>query len=181
MPTNHNQINNKVIIITGEKGEGKTTKILSIIKLLNVENINIIGFTAKAEWENGKRSKYTLIDIATDKTITMCSDKPNENYNQYGRFYFNPLAIRYGNKLLSASTNKKSIIVIDEIGPFELDNKLWHNSLQLILNTNQNTIILSVRKKLVSDIIDKYKLENVVVFSVSEPCQNIIKEIKLTN
>ena len=38
--------NNKVIIITGNKGEGKTTKLLNIIDLLKKDNIRIAGFTA---------------------------------------------------------------------------------------------------------------------------------------
>jgi len=174
-------MNNKVIIITGEKGEGKTTKLLNIIDLLNKEKVSAIGFTAKAELEDGERNKYTLVDINSSNTITMCSAKPNENYNKYGRFYFNPSAINFGNKLLSDNMNKESIIVMDEIGPFEIDNKLWHKSLQLILNTTQNTLLLSVRKKLINNIIDKYKLENVFIYSVNDPSNNIIKEIKLTN
>ncbi len=172
-------MNNKVIIITGEKGEGKTTKLLSIINLLNKEKISTIGFTAKAEWEDGERNKYTLDDINSNNTITMCSAKPNENYSQYGRFYFNPLATSFGNNILSNNENKKSVIVIDEVGPFELDNKLWHKSLIHNLKNTKNIILISVRETLVKSVINKYNLNNVKVFTLNEPIRNIISEIKL--
>ena len=172
-------MNNKVIIITGKKGEGKTTKLLSIIDLLYEKKISTIGFTAKAEWEDGERNKYTLVDINSNNTITMCSAKPNENYSQNGRFYFNPLAIIFGDNILSNNTNKKSVIVIDEVGPSELDNKLWHKSLMHNLENTKNTILISVRETLVKSVINKYSLSNVKVYTLDEPIHNIISEIKL--
>jgi len=173
-------MNNKVIIITGNKGVGKTTKLLNIIGLLKSEGVNIVGFTAACDWNNGERNEYRLVDVNSDKSITLCTIFPDVNYEQSGRFYFNPTAVQYGKKLLTAHSDEKLVIIIDEVGPFELDNKVWHSSLIYQLESTQNIILISVRKNLVNNIINKYKLKNVAVYSIDEPDLNIIKEINLT-
>ena len=131
---------NKVIIITGNKGKGKTTKLLNIIDLLKKENIRIAGFTAESEWNNGERNKYILVDINSDTSITLCTSNPCEGYKQYGRFFFNPEAIKFGQELLASHRNEKLVVVVDEVGPFELENKVWHSPLKYHLENTQNTI-----------------------------------------
>ena len=168
---------NKVIIITGNKGEGKTTKLLSIIEMLKEESVNITGFVAIGEWKNGERSKYTLVDITTDKSAIICTDTQTSGYTKHGRFYFNPKAIAFGENTLLKAQRKNSVIIIDEIGPFELDGKVWHNSLVHHLEKTQNILLLSVRKKLVNNIIKKYKLNNVSYYSTDASDDNIVNEI----
>ena len=170
---------NKVIIITGNKGEGKTTKLLNIIDLLRKENIRIAGFTATSAWNNGKRDEYILNDINSEKSITLCTSYAVESCNQYGRYYFNPLAIRFGESLLDTNTKDKTVIVIDEVGLFELENKVWHSSLIYQLENTQNIILLTVRKKLVNNILEKYNLQNSSIYTLKETSQTIIREIQL--
>ena len=168
---------NKVIIITGNKGEGKTTKLLSIIEMLKEESVNITGFVAIGEWRNGERSKYTIVDVITDKSAIICTDTLTNGYDKYGRFYFNPQAIEFGKNILSVEQKTKSVIIIDEIGPFELDEKVWHNSLVYHLEKTQNILLLSVRKKLLHDIIEKYKMNNVSYYNTEASDVDIVKEI----
>jgi len=172
-------MNNKVIIITGEKGEGKTTKLRNIVSLLKNEGIQVIGFVALGNWKKGDRHDYRLADINSQKSIILCTVLPIKNYKKHGKFYFNQAAINFGTKLLKTNSSKNLVVVIDEIGPFELENKVWHTSLKNHLETTQNTILITVRKKLVNNIIDKYKLKEAIVYSTSEPNENIINKIHL--
>ncbi len=169
--------NNKVIIITGSKGKGKTTKLLNIIDLLKGEGVAVAGFVALGEWRNGERSKYTLVDVTTDKSTIICTDTPTNGYDKHGRFYFNPQAIEFGKNILSVEQKNKSVIIIDEIGPFELDEKVWHNSLIHHLEKTQNILLLSVREKLLHDIIEKYKMNNVSYYKTEVDDGDIVKEI----
>jgi len=157
-------MNNKVIIITGEKGEGKTTKLLNIVRLLQNEGVQVIGFVAIGKWIKGVRHDYKLSDINSQESIILCTVLPVKNYKKHGKFYFNQAAINFGTKLLKTNSSKNLVVVIDEIGPFELENKVWHPSLKDHLETTQNTVLISVRKKLVNNIIDKYNLKKVIVF-----------------
>ncbi|MFK5854969.1 MAG: nucleoside-triphosphatase [Bacteroidota bacterium] len=170
-------MDNKVIIITGEKAEGKTTKLLKIIDLLKERNVSLAGFIALGEWKNGERSTYTLVDIVTGKSTVICTANRVEGYAKYGKFYFNPMAISFGEELLFDDKPQKTVIVIDEVGPFELDNKVWHKLLVHYLKNTTNTLLLSVRKMLVADVVEKYRISDASVYTVEESSNVIVKEI----
>ena len=171
-------MSNKVIIITGNKGDGKTTMLLNIVDVLKKNSIDIAGFVAVGEWRNSERSKYTLVDVASGKLALICTDTATKGYDKHGRFYFNPLAVKFGEKILSSTQTRKLVIVIDEIGPFELNDKVWHNSLVHHIEKTQNVLLLSVREKLVDDIVKKYILTNVSVYNTKANVADIVKEIR---
>jgi len=168
---------NKVVIISGDKGEGKTTKIVEIIDKLKRNDVAVTGFVAIGEWENGERSKYTMLDIRTGKSAVICTATMTNGYDKHGRFYFNPLAVKFGENILYSQQNISQVVVIDEIGPFELDGKVWHNSLLHHLENTQNLLLLSVRTKLVDEIVEKYTLANVSVYNTLANNDDIVKEI----
>jgi len=171
-------MNNKVIIIKGNKGDGKTTKLKNIVNLLKTANVGVAGFVAVGEWQNGKRSKYTLVDILTFKMSVICTVTATDGYQKHGRFYFNPNTIEFGENVLANIPTKKNVVVIDEIGPFELDGEVWHNSLQSLLNNTNHVLLISVRNKLIDEVINKYKLKNMLVFDVKSSDNEIIKKIE---
>ncbi|NQU34941.1 MAG: hypothetical protein HQ521_17070 [Bacteroidetes bacterium] len=172
-------VKNKVIIITGNKGEGKTTKLQRVVKLLKKENISMSGFSAYADLIDGDRNGYTLVDIVSSKSIILCVNEPCSTYEKIGRFYFNPLAIKFGQKLLNTNPFEKTLIVIDEVGPFELQNKIWHDSLLHQLGIPQNIILLIVRTKLVDEIIKKFNIGNANIHTLSGDDMEIVNEIKM--
>ncbi len=170
-------MSNKVVIITGNKGEGKSTKLKNIIDLLKANGVDVAGFVAVGEWRNGERSKYTLVDTLTNRTSIICTDVATSGYEKHGRFYFNPFAIKHGEQVLSNISGHKRVVVIDEIGPFELDGKVWHNSLVHHLKNTQNILLLSVRRKLVDEIIKKYNINSASVYTTQDSSDAIVKEI----
>lgn len=171
-------VKNNVIIITGNKGEGKTTKLQRIVKLIKKEKISMTGFLAYADLKDGDRNGYTLVDIVSSKSIILCSNEPCSTYEKIGRFYFNPLAIKFGQKLLNTNPVEKTLIVIDEVGPFELQNKIWYDSLVYQLGIPKNVILLIVRAKLVDEIIRKFEITNTNIYKLSVDDIDIVNEIK---
>ncbi len=171
-------VKNNVIIITGNKGEGKTTKLQRIVKLIKKEKISMTGFLAYADLKDGDRNGYTLVDIVSSKSIILCSNEPCSTYEKIGRFYFNPLAIKFGQKLLNTNPVEKTLIVIDEVGPFELQNKIWYDSLVYQLGIPKNVILLIVRTKLVDEIIRKFEITNAKIYKLSGDDMDIVNEIK---
>lgn len=169
---------NNVIIITGVKGEGKTTKLKSIIEILKLEKLPLLGFTAQANCKDGDRDSYSLVDICTEIPVLLCTAKEEPNYIKYGSFYFNPSAISYGQKLLIDKGGTKKIVVIDEIGPFELVNQVWHSSLYHQLNNTNNLIILTIRTKIIKDVIRKYNISRYSVYNINDQDHEITLKIK---
>lgn len=172
-------IKNKVFIITGKKGDGKTTKLQRIIEILKQQNQTIVGFIASAEIIDGQRNTYNLSDINTHASMQLCTSIPNKDYQKIGNFYFNEECIRFGNKVLEISNTEKKVVIIDEIGPFELKGMLWHKPLITQLHKTNNVVLISVRESLINDVINKYEISDFSIYKVDDDEMEIIKQITI--
>ena len=94
-----------------------------------------------------------------------------------GNFYFNPDAIKMGNEILQHDQKTADIIIIDEIGIFELQERVWFNSFQQLLESCSKPLIITVREKIVDEVIKKFGLQHVQVFGVNDHVPNIIDTI----
>jgi nucleoside-triphosphatase THEP1 len=160
------KMKNKVFIITGEQGSGKTTFLVQIIEELKRSGIHPKGFIAEGFWLNNERSHFDLIDLSNQHRILFCSKDFNQGWEQIGHFYINPAAIDFGEKILDlAAANQSTLCVIDEIGPFELQNKGWSHSIFSISKSNPELpMIWVVRKNLVQPVIAHFSVENYCLF-----------------
>jgi nucleoside-triphosphatase THEP1 len=168
----------KVFIISGAQGGGKTTRLKDVLSLLQKKGRSFSGFVAEGSWENNKRIAFTLVNVKTNESVPLCGLSAKVNWQKNGRFYFNPEAIAIGEKWLGKSnTSPVDLIVIDEIGIFELDNKVWHPAFQLLLQQSNCRFIITVREGIVEQIIQKYKLDKVEVFSLKTTAEEIVERI----
>ena len=168
----------KVFIISGTQGEGKTTLLKKVLGLLQKNGKTFAGFVAEGTWENNKRTAFTLVNVQSGESIPFCTATAKDNWLKEGRFYFNRDAIARGEKWLMESTVSQSeYVVIDEIGIFELNNKIWHPAFQNLLKHNNSQLIITVRKSIIDRIIQKYRLKNVEVFSVENTAEEIVERI----
>ena len=114
----------EVVIITGEIHQGKTTFAQKIISDLLKQKIRIAGFLSIGIDEDGTRTGFNLYDIGSSRQIELCSDKKDDKRLKLGRFYFNQEALALGNEILNPDNlSDKQLIVIDEIGPLELNDQ----------------------------------------------------------
>jgi len=172
---------NKVIIVTGNQGEGKTTFIRNIILDLKKEEFKIGGLIAPGYWKNNTREKFELQNIKSNKVIIYCQIEPKKGWDKIRKFYINPLGQLFGEQALDPDFLKSSdIIIIDEIGPFELEGKGWASSLTKILKNLKTPLIIVVRKSLLENVIDHWNIINPSVVEISntkpEEFISILKE-----
>lgn len=157
----------RVYIVTGEQGAGKTSFLFALVDLLKKEAIPVGGILAKGEWGKAQRSGFQLVDVSTGKGMQLASVARKENWMSLGKFFFNPEAIAFGNALLTGyQKEEKAILVLDEIGPFDMQGKLWSNALHTIRKSFSGILILSVRKRLVQQVIHHWNLPLVEIISV---------------
>jgi nucleoside-triphosphatase THEP1 len=149
----------KLTIITGKKHSGKTTKLLEIISELKLEGRICAGLIAKGTFVENKRNSFTLLDIESNKTCEFMSTVKNDEFQKIGKFYINPKGISFGNMVLNSSINSfAEYIVIDEIGPLELEGNGWSENLERLLKTNKKLIIV-VRQGFVETICKKFEIK----------------------
>jgi nucleoside-triphosphatase THEP1 len=174
---------NQVYIITGEQGAGKTTLLGEVVDELQKAGVKTGGIIAKGTWKNGQRDGFSLVRLSDRKSFLLSSIHPQEGYFKLKRFWFNPEAVLAGNKELQAClTNDTQVVVIDEIGIFELEEKVWYHSLVSLLKETDKTVIITVRNKIRKEVLEKFRLNNYSFFSTedlpSDVSERIISSLK---
>ncbi len=170
----------RVYIITGEQGAGKTSFLSALVELLKESRITVGGILAPGTWENNRRSGFRLVAISSGQEMPLASVSRQRNWISLGKFFFNPESIHYGNALLTeGEIQKKSTIIVDEIGPFDLQGKLWANGLHTLRNSYGGILILSVRKSLIQQVIHHWKLPHPEIIDINrEKTEDLAARIK---
>lgn len=150
----------KIYILKGAIGLGKTTSLLNYCKGKNT----IGGILSPVI--NGKRH---FLDIRSNEMKLMESLKEETETLNIGRYKFSPKAFDWANKILIECENKNyELIIIDEIGPLELQGKGFASTLKLLLNNQEikPDLLLVVRESLVNEVLKYFgiKKENVFDF-----------------
>lgn len=170
----------KPLIITADRHAGKTTFMKELAAWLEQNDIPISGFIAEGQWdESNIRSGFSITNLQTKESFPLC-DKVSTHWQQYGVYYFNPASIELGNKLL-ADPLPNSVVFIDEIGLFELENALWANAFQSLLDANSNQIVISVRRTFLNQVIEKWKLHDAVIVDATTDCPEKVGEMFKTD
>ena len=161
-----------VFIITGKQGEGKTTFLKDVAGRLKDHGLYVFGFYAEGEWEEGMRSRFRLVDIQTQRHYLLCS-RQGRTPSSRGYFVFHTEAVQAGETaILSGIQKKNSLAILDEIGHFELEGKVWHNVLQLLLD-KKIPVMLTIRDTLLDAVIQHYKITGPQIFYLTENAQKV--------
>lgn len=147
------------IIITGEKGIGKTTLLRKVIERSKRRFCGIIS----ERFERG----YYVEDLKTKEKIMLCSEDPIGF--KFRRFYFDPEALLFIKKSLKRK-RMGDILVYDEIGYLEVEKKIR------IWDDIKEPAVLIVRKDLVDVISSEFDGE---VFEVKEKNREQLEKVIL--
>lgn len=147
----------KVYILTGNIQTGKTTALLNWCK----NRTDVSGIATPVI--NGKRF---FLNIATANTFKMEAAKTELDTLNIGRFRFSKEGFHTANTILQQQNNSK-YIVVDEIGPLELKQQGLYPSVQFLLAENKNNLILVVREKLVTAVIDFFQLQQPILLNTN--------------
>lgn len=162
----------KISIITGTQGSGKTTFLQEMMFNLASKKVQVGGILAIGFWKNYERDFFELIDLKSKNSILFCQREPKDGWEKLRHFYINPAGQKFGEAALDHEYLKNSdIVVIDEIGPFELNGKGWARSIQLILDNLPDMIMVwVVRKSLLDEVATYYNFQPLKVYHVEEIC-----------
>lgn len=147
-------MNEKVIyILTGKIKSGKTTSLFNFV----AKQKSIDGILTPVI--DNKRYFY---HISSKVIKNVEADKIDEEVFRVGKYKFLSSSFNWANKrILHALENKNDWIVIDEIGPLELEGNGFHNSVIKLLKeaTKGLKIIFVVRESLVEKFLNYYQLD----------------------
>jgi nucleoside-triphosphatase THEP1 len=159
-------IKQKIYIITGNIGSGKTSLIQKLIMKFKQHNFTISGIYSTRILENEMTTGYDVVDISTQKTEKFLRMFGNDNQPRIGKFYIYSEGLKMGNAALI--DNPAQLVIIDEIGKLELEGKGWNESLQQLINDSKSYLLLSIREEVVGEIIEKFGITPEIIFNTSE-------------
>ena len=131
----------KIKIVTGKQGSGKTTYLKSLVNSYD----GVITICDSRE-----KREYSFLLIELDKKISCCSfDK---------KMIFNDQNFKTVNKYLQTIGSKN--IIIDEIGWLELEDRGLSSSLNYLLNSDIDNLVLTMRFDSYRELIEKYHIND---------------------
>jgi nucleoside-triphosphatase THEP1 len=165
---NFNKAKN-VIILTGSASQGKTTCARILCDVLKENNIAVTGILSDKIRKDSRVTGYNLVNIETGESKVFLSEDAECGTEKIGRFTICPEGLAMGiNILNSFESGELKLVVIDEVGRLELNNRGWSDSVGRLLQNPQNIILITVRDIFVSDIIKKWNLREALILKVSE-------------
>ncbi|WP_350432660.1 ATP-binding cassette domain-containing protein [Shewanella sp. H8] len=159
----------KVLIITGESGSGKTTALTELIQQCHINHIPLAGILCPGVMKEGQRFSSDIIDIATNERCLFGHRTGVLDNKTNTRFSFTEQGMALGIKALTPkSIHKKSICIIDEIGPMELNGQGFGHQIAPLLAMNQSRHIWVVRPNLVDQVCRHWSLNKPQIVNIKD-------------
>lgn len=109
----------KIILLSAEKGSGKTTALVRLLEKLNTLTVSCRGVLSPPVEVDGQKIAIDLMDAETGERKRLAVPVPNGIPEPSGLHWrFDNAIIEWGNQLL-ASTVPCDILFVDELGPLE--------------------------------------------------------------
>jgi nucleoside-triphosphatase THEP1 len=158
----------RYIILTGAINSGKTSLLRATIRLLVKKGFHSGGFLSEGILTEQKKSGYQLLALPTNERHLLCSTTYQKDWQQIGKFFFNPHALALGNSLLNPLAARNfNPLFIDEAGPLELNGGGWAPALDTLALHETNTCILTIREGLVQQICHQFRIESPRILAVN--------------
>lgn len=160
---------NKIFLITGSRGEGKTEYLRRVCGILSDKSIVIKGFYSQGIYNEGGEKQYELISLCDDSREILCKTGKEAGWFETCRRYsFNPRAIQLGRRLIRDERNDAGLIAIDEVGKLETERKVWYTAIEELLTDSETPMIWTVRKSFIDTVKSFFSLNNVKQFEVGK-------------
>lgn len=175
------QINRNIIILTGNYAQGKTTRLQEIIHLLKKKKLNLEGFFAPRLMEEEQTIGYDLTDVNTGETLPFLRENKGINPIDIGKFAVEEETIQFFSKKINRDYQQKTILFIDEVGRWEIQEKGWFDTLQQIQSQTHLIQIWVVRRDFVPSVVEKFSLKNPLIIDIEIQNLNESLELILSN
>ena len=158
----------KVFIITGGHGSGKSTFAADLAEALRASGKKPGGILSVGLWKDGDREGFDLIDLASGARVPLCRSGGAGTGVSTGRFNFYKEGISAGLKSLSPENLASAdAVFVDEAGFLELEGKGWAPALAELRGLKV-PLVLVVRDYLVERISGLLALDSPVVWETGK-------------
>jgi nucleoside-triphosphatase THEP1 len=154
-----------VVVVTGERGAGKTTLAAAAVERLHASGLRVGGVLAPGTYRDGKRFSIDVVAIPTGARLPLARRETTSGWVDERSFWVNPVALALGREALSI--DDADVVVVDEVGPWELRGSGWSGDLDALVQRDVS-LLLVVRRECLPAVLSRWRLEATVVFDVEE-------------
>ncbi len=137
-------------LLTGQRGTGKTTTCLRLMRRAQNRGLHVAGLISPARFVNGRKIGIELLDISTSQRRPL-ADLAGPHHLAVLRtlhWQFQPETIAWGQEALRRAT-PCDLFIVDELGPLELERRQgWHVALEIIDQGDYRHAVIVVRPEL---------------------------------
>jgi nucleoside-triphosphatase THEP1 len=154
-----------VFILTGAQGSGKTSLLQNLVPLVRRHGRTAAGIRAPMVMDNGTRAGYNVEDVRTGDMLPLCRLGQENAAATAGPFGFDPDGLRFGLDALSLdAVAQRDIVLLDEIGPLELQGGGWAPALRTLLQSYTGHLVLVIRPGILSQAMEQWGLQPAAVW-----------------
>ncbi len=137
------------MIVTGPIGSGKTTTVSSLAQELFGKGMEVAGVISPRILVAGETVGYRVRDLRTGEERVLCRRDPPGLL--FRRYFFQPEALEFANLVLERAAKEAEVVVVDEVGPWELAGGGFAPGLRACLSSPA-FLLLTVRPHLVAEV-----------------------------
>ncbi len=142
-----------IVLLTGAQGVGKTTLLTRAIAHMRKNGLSVGGILSHVRHSDSVRIGYDIENILTGEHTTLCRADHGVTGKVVGSFVFDDEGLTLGAKALAwDSVRECSVVIVDEVGPLEMQGGGWAEAAQQLFRIEEKKIVLVVRPGLVNDI-----------------------------
>lgn len=148
-----------LFLLTGQRGEGKTTLCLALAEQMHRAGWQVGGIVSPAEVNGGQRDGYRVRDLLSGEERPLAHRTEQGGSIRVGAFAFSPEGIAFGRRALEAALSQRvALLIVDEVGPLELRGEGWAPLLDRLLTESGAAMIWVVRPQLLDAVRQRYPL-----------------------
>jgi len=112
----------RLALVTGDIKVGKTTVVGQVVALARRQGYVCAGLWAPAHVIDGRKAGIEAVDLSSGERRLLARVATDEAGERVGRYTFDPAVTAWANRVLAeAVAAQPDLLVIDEIGPLELE------------------------------------------------------------
>jgi len=169
MPRGEEQVRPLRLLLSGERGSGKTTLCLKTVEVLRQRGLRCGGVLCpKVFGEQGEILGIEAVDVAGDSKVRRLLARTDRVLNGpvIGPYSFSAEGLRFAQLALAGGAARGDILFADELGPLEMRGAGLVNLLPLALDAAVPPMVITVRPSLVPEVQEKLKGLRVLVVNI---------------
>jgi nucleoside-triphosphatase THEP1 len=144
----------RLFILTGETGSGKTTLAQQVVERLRARGLKVGGILAPGLLEDSRRTGFDIVNLTTGESAQLARENAGgpAPHAQWSRFSFSQQGLALGLKALGPDATGADVVLVDEVGPFELAGGGWAAALDQLARDAGKPVVMVVRSSIVDAV-----------------------------